>query len=211
MNEIWRPVVGYEGYYEVSNFGRVKSLNYKRTGRPEILKPGNNGNGHLKVELSKDGKSKKFYVHRLVAQAFLEPVPGKDYIDHIDGNPENNVVTNLRYCTKPENDCFPLARENKSKAAKIAMNRPEVKEKVSKWSKLMWENPEFRENHSKAMINRPDQSKLVIQYTKSGEFIAEYPSTMEAQRQTGIACQHISHCCNGKRKSCGGYVWRYRV
>lgn len=199
-NEVWKPIKGYEGLYEISNLGRVKSLNYHRTGRPEIAKPYKTSKGYLLVGLWKDGKRKQSYVHQLVAQAFLEPVPGKDCIDHIDGNPENNVIelkedsngnlvvvsSNLRWCTKPENNGFPLARENNSKAH----NRPEVKEKMSK-----------------ALTNRRDQSKPVLQYTKSGEFLTEYPSIREAGRQTGINFRNISNCCIGKYKTGCGYIW----
>ena len=86
MEEIWRDVVGYEGLYQVSNKGNVKSLNWKNRGyeRNLYLKPHNKG--YLQVELAKDGKKKCFVVHRLVAIAFI-PNPHKHpQVNHIDEN-----------------------------------------------------------------------------------------------------------------------------
>ena len=71
-------------------------------------------------------------------------------------------------------------------------------------------NPLTKEHQSKSQHNRKDQSKPVCQYSKEGELLNIFPSTMEAQRQTGILCQNISACCLGKGyKTAGGYIWRY--
>ena len=67
MKEIWRDIKGYEGKYQVSNTGKVKSLNYKRTGKERIMKGNDNGHGYLRVSLTKDGKEKKCRVNRLIA------------------------------------------------------------------------------------------------------------------------------------------------
>ena len=69
--EIWKPIKDYEGLYEVSNLGRVKSLNYRGTGKEKILKNSECNNGYLLIGLVKNGKLKTFYVHRLVAEAFI--------------------------------------------------------------------------------------------------------------------------------------------
>ncbi|MBQ3433419.1 MAG: NUMOD4 motif-containing HNH endonuclease [Selenomonadaceae bacterium] len=97
-DEIWLPVPDYEGYH-VSNFGRVKS--FKR-GKVKILKPAMIS-GYLLVTLSKDNKPKMFYVHRLVALAFIPNLESKREINHIDGHKLNNFVGNLEWCTPKEN------------------------------------------------------------------------------------------------------------
>ena len=93
--EEWRDIDGYEGKYQVSNLGRVRSK-YK------ILKP-NNVKGYLYVYLRKNNKSKALKVHRLVAEAFLVNEKNKPQVNHIDGNKENNNVNNLEWCTNKEN------------------------------------------------------------------------------------------------------------
>ena len=96
--EIWKPVRNYEGLYEVSNMGRVKSLNYKRTGKEKILKP--YGNGYLQVQLWKDGNREQPLVHVLVATAFLENTDNLPEVNHKDEDKTNNCVENLEYCSK---------------------------------------------------------------------------------------------------------------
>lgn len=99
--EQWRDVDGYDGMYQVSDFGRVRSKKY---GYWMVLKPSRNTNGYLKVILFKDGDRKQTYVHRLVAQAFIENTDSsKTIINHIDENKENNRADNLEYCTAQYN------------------------------------------------------------------------------------------------------------
>ena len=98
IDGIWKPVVGYEGLYEVSSTGKVWSI---RRGR--VLRPRKKSDGHLKVGLWKAGKGKDKYVHRLVLEAFVAPCPEGMECLHIDGNPENNRVDNLRWGTRGEN------------------------------------------------------------------------------------------------------------
>jgi hypothetical protein len=100
--EIWEPIRGYENY-EVSNLGRVKSLNYRNTGKEKILKSYKDENGYLRIVLYKNGKGKHFKIHRLVAMMFLENSENKPFINHIDCNPSNNCVSNLEWCTQKEN------------------------------------------------------------------------------------------------------------
>ena len=89
--EIWRAIAGYEGLYEVSSWGRVRSLNYCRRGKIVILNLSAKPNKYIKVGLRKNGKTTTFWVHRLVAVAFLLP-PQKEQtqVDHIDGDKQNN-------------------------------------------------------------------------------------------------------------------------
>ena len=99
--ERWLPVVGYEGLYEVSSLGRVKSLNYNHTGKEKILSPWDNGE-YLQVVLCKNGKTAPMLVHRLVAQAFIPNPKNKREVHHIDGNTYNNVGSNLLWVTRKE-------------------------------------------------------------------------------------------------------------
>ena len=94
MKEIWKVIPGYEGKYEVSNFGNVRSIRY---GKERLLKLINNGNGYFKVNLSKDNKMKHCQIHKLVAMAFLGHTPDghKEIINHKDRNPSNNHLDNL--------------------------------------------------------------------------------------------------------------------
>lgn len=103
MDEVFRPVEGYEGLYEVSNLGRVKSLKW---GKERILKPGMDGCGYLKANLYKEGKIKHFMVHRLVAQAFIPNPEGLPQINHKDEDKTNNRVDNLEWCTAKYNSNY---------------------------------------------------------------------------------------------------------
>lgn len=99
--ETWRPVVGFEGDYEVSDHGNLRSLKY---GKVRPLRTYLWGPGYLYCQLSKDGKSSPFSVHRLVALAFLGMPDGdRDEINHIDGDKLNNHVSNLEWCTRLQN------------------------------------------------------------------------------------------------------------
>lgn len=107
MEEVWKDIYGYEGLYQVSNLGRVKSLaKYDRIGRyrTECIKSQvDNGNGYLVVNLKIDGIQKMSTVHRLVAESFIPNPNNKRCINHIDGNKKNNNVNNLEWVTHSEN------------------------------------------------------------------------------------------------------------
>ena len=124
-NEIWRDVVvdkeepdTYKGLYMVSNLGRIKSLNYSRTGEEMILNPIKNKLGYLHVFLYSNGKRKKYSVHRLIALTFISNPENKTCIDHLDTNPQNNRVENLRWATSKENNNNPLTRKHISESKK---------------------------------------------------------------------------------------------
>lgn len=109
--EIWKDIEGYNGKYQVSNLGRVKSLNYLRTGNERILKPGKDKYGYLQLILCNEGKQKRFFVHRLVASAFIENPNNLSFINHKDENPLNNNVDNLEWCTPKYNSNFGTRNE----------------------------------------------------------------------------------------------------
>lgn len=98
MKEIWKPIKGYEKLYEVSNFGKIKSLKKKI-----ILKQFKNTNGYFQVELWKNKKGKQFLVHKLVAESFILNINNFPFINHIDENKENNCTNNLEWCTAKYN------------------------------------------------------------------------------------------------------------
>ena len=107
MSEIWKDVLGYEGFYQVSNLGRVKSLDkHDRCGRfkeGKIKVIGDNGNGYCVVNLKVDGKQQMKTVHRLVATAFIPNPNNLSEINHIDGNKKNNTISNLEWCDRSKN------------------------------------------------------------------------------------------------------------
>lgn len=124
MSEEWGDVVGYEGRYQVSSMGRVKSLERtfidksgrKQTVKERILKPGMDRGGYLIVDLCDGGKRKRFKVHRLVCQAFHDNPENKPYVNHIDENKTNNAASNLEWSTAKENCNHGTRNERVAKA-----------------------------------------------------------------------------------------------
>lgn len=209
MEEIWKDVVGYEGLYQVSNLGRVKSLFriitqnngqgviYKRSVKERILKQFLNHMGYYVVMLAKDGVNKTLRVSRLVGMAFLPNPENKPEIDHIDGNPQNNNVNNLQWCTHKENSNNPVRKKRLStslKGKKTRLGIPYSQEAKEMFSKL----------HIRL------RGRKVDQYTKEGVFIQSFDCMQNAQKATGIAKQSIFSCCVGKYKSAGGFVWKFK-
>lgn len=103
MDKVWKDIEGYEGLYQVSNTGQVKSLNYKGHGVVRLLKQDVIHNGYKRVSLFKNGKKKNYLVHRLVAITFLPNPHGYKEINHIDENKANNMISNLEWCSREYN------------------------------------------------------------------------------------------------------------
>ena len=124
--EIWRNIDGYDKY-QISNTGRVKSLNNRK---PKILNPTKNSHGYLLVSLSKRGKRKSCKVHRLVAMAFIPNYENKPAVNHKDENKENNNVSNLEWCTLAYNTAYSKNLEKAYQATRKAVVCYKKREKI---------------------------------------------------------------------------------
>ena len=193
--EIWRTVIvngePYENY-KVSNLGKILSLNYGRTGKSKLRRLNKTKTGYLQVRLSKNGKKDTFYVHRIVAETFLP-------------NPENLPQVNH----KIEGD--------KGKTINMVIFNEDGTINKEK-STIEWVTPKENNNYatrneragkaiSKANTNGK-RSKKVLQFTLDGEFVREYPSEAECERN-GFCQGHVSRCCRGERKSHKGFIFKY--
>ena len=114
--EVWRDIEGYEGKYQVSNKGRIKSLNYRRTGKEWVLKPKKRKDGYLMVRLNKEGKEKGYLIHRLVARAFIPNTENYSEINHKDEDKANNAANNLEWCDRSYNNNFGTRNEKVGKS-----------------------------------------------------------------------------------------------
>ena len=187
MEEQWKTAVydgePYEGF-EVSNLGRILSLNYRNTGKPGLMNPVEGTNGYLVVHLRKNGESKTCRVHRLVAETFLPNPEGKPHVNHkIEGDEgktmnfvffnEDGTIdkerTTIEWVTPKENNDYGTRTERAGKA----------------------------------------RSKKVLQLSLSGDLIREWESTKECGRNgfnQGLVCL----CCQGKRKTHKGFRFMYK-
>ena len=225
--EIWKDIEGYEGYYQISNMGRVKSLErtvWKGKGYrivPEkILEGVDNGHGYLQVNLSKDGKVKQPLVHRLVATAFLENPMGYKEINHRDENKENNRAENLEWCSRSYNLTYNgRAKKVGKKAAEKLRGRKHSEETIKKISEKL-RGRKFSEEHKKKISESKKGSKLseetikkrskpVFSVDKESGLIMFWKSAKEAERCTGIYHGSIIRCCRGERNSAGNHIWFY--
>lgn len=110
MEEIWKPIVGYEGLYEVSSWGAVRSLNYNHGRIVKVMAAWVTPKDYECIHLSKNGVVRAHRISRLVASAFIPNPQNKPFVDHIDANRRNNHVENLRWCDQSENQRNPISR-----------------------------------------------------------------------------------------------------
>lgn len=192
MEEIWKDIKGYEGLYQVSNLGRVRSLNrvvrhsrglpYMKTVRGRIMSIDHLSREYRRINLCVNNVRKSFFIHRLVASSFIENNDGLPEVNHLNGIKTDNRATNLEWCT---------SSDNSKHAIRIGLQKP-----TRPW-------------RGKMGILNPS-SKPVLQLTKQGRRIAEYASAHEAMRATGIDFSFIAMCCRGKCKTAKGYIWKYK-
>lgn len=102
IEEVWKDIKGYEGLYQASNLGRIKSLNFNKTGKEKIMKP-RTGNRYYMIALWKNGKRNDFLIHRIIAETFIKNIENKPFVNHKDENCFNNSIDNLMWCTHEEN------------------------------------------------------------------------------------------------------------
>lgn len=186
MKEVWKDIQGYEGYYQVSNKGRVKSLDrcvkFKHGKGThfvpgKVLKPSLNiERGYLRVSLTKHNRSKFFRIHRLVAEAFIPNPKCLPQVNHKDENRLNNYADNLEWCTNTYNNRYGTRTLRASESAK----------------------------------------KPVAQLDECGHVIRIFQSAIDAENETGVNRKSIQGVAsmyagkNGKiRKRAGGYKWEY--
>lgn len=159
MKEEWKDIKEYEGIYEVSNFGKVRSLKF---GKVKIRNGYKDSNGYLQIDLWNKGKKRMFLIHRLVAQAFLNNPNNYEEVNHMDKNIENNSVYNLEYCNRIYN------------------------------------------------VRYGNRTKKINQYDLQGNFIKEWASSKDIERQLHFPSSTIKACCNGKFKTSHNYIWKYK-
>ena len=182
-----KPVVGYEGYYEVDQFGRVFSLDrsvvvadgnrsYTKNLKGKQMKQAMHGKGYKVVTLTKDGKMTNLYVHRIVAEAFLPNPDNLPMVNHKDEDKANNFLENLEWCTAAYNRTYGNAIEKQAKTLR------------------------GRESGKRTPV---------IQKYADGKFANRYDSISEAALSVNGAVGAISAVCKGKRKLAYGFRWEY--
>ena len=204
MNEEWRDIKGYEGRYQVSNLGRVKSLNYNHTSREKILKAREDKVGYLYLNLYKNNKRKTHKVHRLVAQAFIENPNNYPQVNHKDENKSNNRVENLEWCTHRYNLNYGTRNQRASEKMKSREFTEEHKNKIS--------NTQKRNGKNKGSKHPKARKVQCITTGRKFNCIKEAAEYYNIQRSSN----HISACCRGKYKYCGKHpingeklIWKY--
>lgn len=182
--EEWRDIADYEGLYQVSNFGRVKSLPRMVKGRggseyllrERFLKQAVDKYGYLMVGLHKEGKGKMCKVHKLVAQHFIPNPHNLPCVNHRDECKTNNIWLNLEFCSYKYNANYGTRNERIGKA------------------------------NTNGKLSKP-----VLQIDKTtGEVIKEYESTKQVEREMGFNQGNISSCCTRRLRQAYGYIWRYK-
>lgn len=221
MEEEWRPVKGYEGLYEVSNMGRVKSLH---TSQGRILKQYTKDNEYMKVNLSKDGTCNTKRVHRLVATAFIQNPNNYEVINHKDGNKKNNTVDNLEWCTRSYNT---------KHAYRNGLINMDTRKKSIILYKRYGEYKSIAEAAEALGVNRRVLSKAINQNSSTHDFIGvikddvrmghsiptniyndklvfleQAPSVSAAARIAKVSRTSVANCCRNKA-FLKGYTFRF--
>ena len=194
MQEIWKDIYfeedgviwDYRGLYAVSNMGNIKSLNYNRTRKEKILKPKKTTKGYLQIDLSKNGKRKKFRVHRLVAFMFIDGYFDGAEIDHINTITFDNRVENLRWVTSKQNMNNSLTKQKLSKANSIKIAQYDKKGNLIKIWNGSYEIQRELNIHQNSIITCCKFWQMNCNKEKWHETYKGNPN-----------------------KSAGGYIWKY--
>lgn len=182
MSEIWKDIPGFEGIYQVSDMGRVKSLerrvyfgNAFRDAPEIILKQLDVPNGYKQIALSKNGKKKRLYVHRVVATAFVPNINGYPQVNHKNESKTDNRAVNLEWCTPNYNVNYGTCIKRRAEKTKIKLRIP------------------------------------IVQMDLDGEMLATYVSISDMSRITGFDKSLVWRCCKNKAGSetAYGYKWKF--
>lgn len=192
IKEEWRPIDGYK-YYEVSNWGRVRSLDRmivysngrKHLHKGHILTPCVKKSKHCVVQLYRNCNKAYVLVHRIVYEAFVGSIPEGMQVNHIDENPMNNCVWNLNLMTPKENTNWGTG----------------IVRRAKKCSETMKGQKQYEKNNN---------AKPIVQYDLDGNYIDEYFCAKYAIEKFNLSQSSLSSNLNGKTKSCGGYVWKFK-
>lgn len=228
MKEEWRPVIGFEGLYEISSFGRVRSLPHiDSCGRLQggiILSVKNSKGWYLTSRLTNGCIRESRRIHRMVYEAFRGEIPKGFQIHHIDGNRQNNRVDNLSLV-----DPVSHSKEhyvNRLIESGIDISTPQDQLKyIVKDGIIIGENPNYNnDSHYGAIAPKNKDGKYVTakhrriaQYELDGTFIAEYETARDAYFETGVCARNILQVANKTpyndkgftRKQAGGYIWKF--
>jgi hypothetical protein len=177
IEEIYKDIPDFEGYYQASNLGNIKRLAIGLVKQERVMRPMDNGNGYLNIPLCKNGTKRRYYVHRLVASAFHGANKTGLEVNHYDGNKYNNTPENLSWTTRAENQ-----KHRYDVLGHHGANKGRCGDK-------MW------------------TSKPVLMYDLNGNFIQRFASMREASQKTEISDSCIRSASCGKQKSAGGYLW----
>lgn len=199
--EEWKNIPDYDGLYQGSTFGRVRSVDrvieivingitQKRLVRGKVLTGGQNGHGYIFVYLSKNGKVSRFYIHRLIAITFIPNPCNYPCVNHKDENPQNNRVENLEWCTQKYNANYGSHIE-KVRAFMLSEKNPN--------------RGKHRPEAFKEKVRKP-----ILQLDKNGRFVKEWDSAKTAGDTLGIFSQQITAVCRNRYKSYKNYIWRYK-
>lgn len=180
--EKWREIPNTNADYYVSNFGRIKSIDYWGKHTPGILKQRQvrGADSYLKIDLDK--YKSRIYVHRLVGKLFIPNPENKPFINHKDGDKQNNHYSNLEWCTRSENTIHSF----RVLGTKYVAHRKGL----------------FGEHHNAA---RP-----IIQFSMDGVIIRKWGSIIDACRALNLKHSAIVRCCRHRRKSSKGFKWEYQ-
>lgn len=180
MQETWKDIPGYEGSYQVNNYGNVRSLNYNNNGKTKNISQHKHKTGYLTVILCKNSEKKTKNVHRLVALSFLPNPNNYPCVNHIDGNKENNNVENLEWCTHKQNTAHAIKCGLRNQ--KFMLGVTGAKNKLS---------------------------KKIVQYDLQGNIVNRWDCISDAARFYGVRPGNINNCLRGRNKTYKGYIWRY--
>lgn len=196
---IWKSIKGFNGKYWVSDEGQIISMDYNHSGKVKLLKPCF-GNGYLGIMLSINGKRKRYLIHRLVAEAFLPNPDNLPCVNHKNERKTENRAENLEWCSYKYNINYGTASQRISNTLKGHFVSNETKQKISKALKGKPCSP----------IVIKKLSNPIIQYDLEGNFIREWASSREIERELNFAHTNINNCCKGKYKTFYGYKWEYK-